>query len=243
MNSEPALSDDASRYKVRHSGEINNILRGLLENKALVTMQTADGREFLVTTIVALEQEAGRLLLGCGDTPEKNAALLRSPSVSFSTFHERVRVQFSSEDLELVSVDGKPLFGIPMPRELKRFQRRQFFRLPTSLTNPIKCLIPTPKGGIDAAVIDISVGGIGILAYEQDVPLNPGEVFHGCRLTMPDDGAFLVSLSVRSTYDVNLKNGVLSHRAGCQFINLPASIESEIQRYIFKVERDRRHHA
>jgi len=47
---------------------------------------------------------------------------------------------------------------------------------------------------------------------------------------------------VRSTYDVSLKNGTISHRAGCQFINLPISIESEIQRYIFRVERDRRPH-
>lgn len=239
----PSTPADDPRYKVQHSGEVMAILRNLMENKALVTMQTEDGREFLVTTIVALEPDAGRLLLGCGDTPEKNAALLQSPSVSFSSFHERIRVQFTSVDLELVTVDGRPHFGIPVPTDLVRYQRREFFRLPTSLTNPIKCLIPTPNGDIDAAVVDISVGGIGILAYEREVMVVSGDVYHGCRLTMPDGGSFLVSLGVRSTYDVTLKNGVLSHRAGCQFINLPASIESEIQRYIFRVERDRRYHA
>ena len=77
---------------------------------------------------------------------------------------------------------------------------------------------------------------------EREVMVVSGDVYHGCRLTMPDGGSFLVSLSVRSTYDVTLKNGVLSHRAGCQFINLPASIESEIQRYIFQLERNRRFH-
>jgi len=243
MKSEPRDADETSRFRVRHGGEVDSILRGLIASKALVTMQTADGREFLVTTIVSMDSEMGRLLLGCGDTPEKNDALLQSPSVSFSTFHERIRVQFKSADLELVTIDGRPHFGIPIPTELMRFQRREFFRLPTSLTNPIKCLIPTPRGDIDAAVVDISVGGIGILAYEQDTQVASGEVYHGCRLTMPDGGVFLVSLAVRSTYDVALKNGVLSHRAGCQFINLPTSIESEIQRYIFRVERDRRHHA
>jgi c-di-GMP-binding flagellar brake protein YcgR len=151
-------------------------------------------------------------------------------------------VQFSSDQLELVTLDNQPVFRVPLPTEVQRFQRREFFRLPTSLTNPIKCLIPSPQGDIETSVIDISVGGIGILAYESGISVDAGAVFHGCRLVMPDGGAFMVSLSVRSTYDVSLKNGTISHRAGCQFINLPISIESEIQRYIFRVERDRRPH-
>lgn len=241
MDKNEATPEDGARYRVRHSAEVVSILRGVMENKALVTVLTADGREFLVTTLVAVDAEAGEVYLGCGDDDGKNTVLLASPSVTFSTFHERVRVQFVSDKLELASIDQRPLFRIPIPAEVLRFQRREYFRLPTSLTNPIKCLIPTPRGDIDASVIDISLGGIGILAYETGVQISPGETYHGCRLSMPEGGVYLVSLSVRSTYDVTLKNGILSHRAGCQFINLPVSIESEIQRYIFRMERDRRH--
>jgi len=45
---------------------------------------------------------------------------------------------------------------------------------------------------------------------------------------------------VRTTFDVTLKNGRLTHRAGCEFIDLPPSIETAIQRYIIQVERERR---
>lgn len=241
MDKNDAAEENSARFRVRHSAEVVSILRGVMENKALVTVQVADGGEFLVTTLVGVDAEAGVVYLGCGDDAGKNKALLASPSVTFSTFHERVRVQFASDKLGLVSIDQRPLFRIPIPAEVQRFQRREYFRLPTSLTNPIKCLIPTPRGDIDAAVIDISLGGIGILAYETGVQISSGETYHGCRLSMPEGGVYLVSLSVRSTYDVTLKNGVLSHRAGCQFISLPVSIESEIQRYIFRMERDRRH--
>jgi c-di-GMP-binding flagellar brake protein YcgR len=213
-----------------------------MENKALVTMQASDARVFLITTLVSIDPQAGMLYLGAGDAPEKNAALLNATEVSFSSFHERIKVRFDSADLELVTIDGQPLFRIPLPTELQRFQRREYFRVQTSLTNPVKCLIPTPQGTVDAAVIDISVGGIGILAYEHAVPVTPGETYHGCQLSLPGGGAYLVSLNVRSTYDVTLRNGALSHRAGCQFINLAVSIESEIQRYIFRLERNRRQH-
>jgi c-di-GMP-binding flagellar brake protein YcgR len=241
MDKNLAAPESDTRFSVRHTAEIEGILRGIMENKALVTLQTPDGREFLVTTLVAVDAPAAAVFLGIGDEAGKNEVLLAAPTITLSTFHDRIRVRWSSDKLEMVTSDRGPLFRIPFPVELKRFQRREYYRLLTSLTNPIKCQIPTPQGDIDTAVVDISVGGIGILAYATGVSINPGETYHGCRLSMPDGGAFLVSLSVRSTYDVTLKNGTISHRAGCQFINLPVSIESEIQRYIFRMERDRRH--
>lgn len=243
MKYDQAAPDNASRFSVTHPGEVERVLRGVMETRALVTIQVTEGREFLVTTLVALDTGEGALYLGCGDDERKNAVLLGAASVTFFTHHEKIKVQFVSEALQLVMVEGRPLFRVPMPATLLRFQRREYFRLPTSLTNPIKCFIPSPEGNIDAAVIDISVGGIGILAYEHGTPIIAGEIYHGCHLSLPGGAAFLVSLNVRSTYDITLKNGVVSHRAGCQFINLPASVESEIQRYIFRIERDRRYHA
>jgi len=45
---------------------------------------------------------------------------------------------------------------------------------------------------------------------------------------------------VCTTFEITLKNGRHTHRAGCQFIDLPASVETEIQRYIIRVDRERR---
>ena len=39
---------------------------------------------------------------------------------------------------------------------------------------------------------------------------------------------------------ITLKNGRRTHRACCRFIDLPPSVETAIQRYIIRVERERR---
>jgi c-di-GMP-binding flagellar brake protein YcgR len=45
---------------------------------------------------------------------------------------------------------------------------------------------------------------------------------------------------VCTTFEITLKNGRLTHRAGCRFIDLPPSVETAIQRYIIQVDRERR---
>jgi c-di-GMP-binding flagellar brake protein YcgR len=37
-----------------------------------------------------------------------------------------------------------------------------------------------------------------------------------------------------------MKNGAKNHRAGCMFINLHSSQQAMIQRYIIKLDRERR---
>jgi len=127
-----------------------------------------------------------------------------------------------------------------MPRELLRLQRREYYRLVTSVVNPVKCMINSDKGMMETLVVDISIGGVGILAYQDSGELAAGETYHGCRITLPGSGEFALSLAVCTTFEITLKNGRHTHRAGCQFIDLPASVETEIQRYIIRVDRERR---
>jgi c-di-GMP-binding flagellar brake protein YcgR len=126
-----------------------------------------------------------------------------------------------------------------MPKELLRLQRRESYRLATSVVNPVKCLINAGGHFLETVVIDISIGGIGILSYEGISLLKAGETYHGCRVEMPGAGTFAVSLNVCTIFDVALKNGRVTHRAGCRFIDLPPSVETEIQRYINRLERQR----
>jgi c-di-GMP-binding flagellar brake protein YcgR len=149
-------------------------------------------------------------------------------------------VQFSSVRIESARLGDEAVFRVPMPRELLRLQRREYYRLVTSVVKPVKCLINTGAGLMESVVVDISIGGVGILAYPDDGRLKAGETYHGCRITLPGTGEFAVGLSVCTTFEITLKNGRLTHRAGCQFIDLPPSVETAIQRYIIQIDRERR---
>lgn len=228
------------RYKVRHPTEIERILRGIVHERALVTAYGNNETDFLVTTLLGVDTRERVMYLDCGGDERLNARLLGSPQVTFSCTHDHVKVQFSSQRLERVMLDGAPAFRARLPGELLRFQRREYYRLLTSITNPVKCQIPFGESQMEATVIDISLGGVGLLAFPNGKTVKVGESYHNCHLTLPDSGTYPVSMCIRATFDVTLKNGTRSRRVGCQFIDLPSSVETEIQRYIIRVERERR---
>ncbi len=237
---ETSSSEEIERFKVRSASEIDRLILAIMEGKGFVTVYSDTLQDFLVTSIIAMDRAKRSFYLGCGNDERVNQALLDSTSVMFTTTQDQIKIQFSTPAIVRVVYDNEPTFKASYPTEVIRFQRREYYRLATQILKPIKCFIPAEDTLVETMVVDISVGGIGVLSYRQGVPLEPGKEYHGCRLELPDSGTFLVSLSIRTTFDVTLKNGVLSHRLGCQFISLPGYVENEIQRYILRSERERR---
>jgi c-di-GMP-binding flagellar brake protein YcgR len=232
--------EEVERFKIVQAAEIERILRGVKERKALVTAYSENNRDFLVTTLVAVDAAAKCLYLGAGPEAAVNQALAASTEVDFNTALDQIRILFKTPALTLVELAGESVLRADLPKELLRIQRREYYRLPTSMTHPVKCQIDHDGQMIDTVVLDISIGGVGVLAYSQDAELREGDVYHGCRLSLPDAGNYVVSLRIRAVYDQTLRNGVLSRRVGCQFIGLAPSVETDIQRYIIRVERERR---
>lgn len=240
MKIELTSSEERNRYLVRHPAEVRRILREVMQDKGIVTAYADDGRQRMLTIIVDLDPVGSAVFLDCGADEGMNARLTTCREVVLSTTHDGVRVQFTSPPLDRVRHGPGEALRTALPEALLRLQRREYYRLVTSLVDPIKCRIPVGQGELEATVVDISVGGIGIIAYEQDIHLELGLVYHGCRITLPALGPFAVSLTVRSTFAVTLRNGRRSHRAGCQFIELPAGLETALQRYITRAQRERR---
>jgi len=232
--------EEIERFKIEHPAEIERILRGVMERKALVTAYSENNRDFLVTTLVAIDSDERAIYFGAGPNPATDRALTVSEEVAFNTAHDQVRVIFVTPALKLATLGGERVLRADMPTELLRFQRREYYRLPTPMTHPVKCLIGAGAAMVETIVLDISIGGLGVLAYSQEAGLREGEVYHGCRLSLPDAGNYVVSLRIRTVYDQPMKNGIVSRRMGCQFIGLPASVETDIQRYIIRLERERR---
>ena len=240
MKIEITSSEERNRYLVRHPAEVLRILREVMQDKDIVTAYVDDGRSCMLTTIVDLDPVGRSVFLDCGADEGMNARLASCREVVLSTTHEGVRVQFTSPALERVRHRQAEVLRAAMPEELLRLQRREYYRLVTSVVDPIICRIATARGELEATVVDLSVGGIGILAYKPDVPLEVGLAYHGCHLALPTLGQFAVSLTVRSLFEITLRNGRRSHRAGCQFIDLPPGLETTLQRYITRGERERR---
>lgn len=240
MKIELTCSEENNRYLVRHPAEVQRILREVMQDKDIVTAYADDGRHRMLTTIVDLDAAGRSVYLDCGADEGMNARLTACREVTLSTTHDGVRVQFTTPALQRVRHRQAEALRAVMPGELLHLQRREYYRLVTSVLDPIKCLISTDHGRLETTVVDLSIGGIGILAYTPDIELEVGRLYHGCRLGLPALDQFAMSLTVRSIFELTLRNGRRSHRAGCQFIDLPAGLETALQRYITRAQRERR---
>ena len=132
----------------------------------------------------------------------------------------------------------------PVPDSLLRLQRREYYRLATPATHGITCSVVVHGEGIDerrvdATVLDISGGGLAVMVPPEGTPFEPDREFHHCRINLPEVGTIETKMRVRSVFRISAANGRPMLRAGCQFVRLPDSQVSMIQRYILRVERDR----
>jgi len=70
--------------------------------------------------------------------------------------------------------------------------------------------------------------------------IDTGASFRGCRIVLPSSGEVNADIMVRSTFEVTFRNGVKHRRAGCEFIDMREGDRALIQRYINRLERERR---
>ncbi len=232
--------EDHTQYLLADAKEILRVLRGIQLNRTMVGLYASPDKDPALSSLVAVDADRRELILERGPSSLAVEALLACEEATCVAIFEQVHIQFTAAHPRAVQHEGAPCIRLDFPRQMLRMQRREYYRLTTSVINPVKCLVNSDKGFTETVVVDISVGGLGILALGENSQFEAGEVFHGCRIALPNAGEFAVSLEVCSIYDLVLKNGSASLRAGCRFIDLPPSVETEIQRYIIRMDRERR---
>jgi len=138
---------------------------------------------------------------------------------------------------------GRPALTARLPAEVVRLQRRETFRVACPLSRPVRCTIPYTRAGkaekAELAVLDISQGGVALMNMHPQLTLAPGGVHADCTVSMPDVGVFRTALEVRSAHEVTLKNGQVTMRAGCQFVDPEAGALAMVHKLIMRLERER----
>lgn len=239
-------ADDYSKYLLYSKTEILFVLRSLIQKGAMLTVYFDQGASFLLTSLVAIAPDNASLLFDCGSNDEMNRKALCADKLIFTATLDKVKIQFSLRKLELASNEGQPVFRGALPEALLRLQRREYYRLSTPIANPIECLITVIQENgstlqMAAPLLDISGGGVGLMLPADACGLYAvGTSLPACRLALPEAGLLSADLYVRNAFDVATKSGSHYLRVGCEYINLPGTRLTMIQRYITRTERERK---
>lgn len=245
MANQPPLKTEAvtdnSNYMVHSRMEILYILRAIQHKNEFVTAYFNQGNDFILTSIIEVDADTGSLILDFGANEALNQRALASDKIILVTSQDRVKVQFVADGMEQIEYRGRPAFKSGLPSELLKLQRREYYRLSTPMVNPIKCAMTKPGGGkVEVTIADISLGGIAIANYQSLISFEIGDKFAACRIVLPEAGTVATDIEIRNEHEVTLKNGIKVQRAGCMFIDLTSSQQAMIQRYIIKLDRERR---
>ena len=239
-------TDTYSKYLLHSRTEILAVLRTMMQKGAMVTAHFDQGQSFLLTALLALTADTRGLILDIGSDDEMNQRALKTNRLILTTVREKVKIQFSLNGLTMTQHEGRPAFLAAVPPTLLRLQRREYFRLSTPIANPIRMttylrLDDGSQAFIELPLLDISGGGVGLMVSpEQAAVFSRGDELPDCHMLLPEEGLLVATLSVRNMFDVATRSGSRFVRIGCEFVDVPPARLNMVQRYITRIERERK---
>jgi c-di-GMP-binding flagellar brake protein YcgR len=230
-------------YEVESRREIVALLRQISEKNQLVRVLIKGEADVCVTSILDVDPDTNTLTLDRPVSRDQIARIVAAGEVRCETSLDKIRILFGASDLREIAYDGGTALRADIPASLIRLQRREFYRMATPVSNPVRVTIPLPAelgGKMEVfPLADISCGGIAILDNKQVLGTTIGDTFAGCRLDLPEIGPVMTSLQIRNSLDMTLLNNKTNRRLGCQFVDISRGNLAAVQRYITKLERER----
>lgn len=238
--------EDVSPYQVHSRREIIGLLKSLHDRNQLVTMQADGGADAVVTSVLEVDEESGIVVVDRAPSNTVNHRIMNSENVSFETMLDSIRILFFSNKVRECLYENLPALYIAIPSSLIRLQRREFYRVPTPVANPVRCTIripPDDEAGVEGTTVvvtlkDISAGGIAVIDEKKLLDNTIGRIYKDCRIDLPG-APVTANLQVRNSIDLSLSSGKSIRKLGCMFVDLPKPMLAAVQRYITKLERER----
>lgn len=217
---------DSSDYLLRLGTEIARVLEPLAARREAVTAQLEIEQERFSSLFIHADPARQFILITPSANESANAALLARPRVTLVSAPGGWHIEFVAVEPREVVHDGARAIRLGYPEVLTAQQRRQQSRVDLPPKVPLRCI--ADAGGItpfEAQIVDISLGGIGILLYPSDITLEPGTVLVGCRIAVPGDTPVTIDLEVRHSEVVTLPDGSRACRSGCRFVNAAGEVK------------------
>lgn len=219
------LEEQLARYAVHSRTEILFLLRAIQKRKLLVNLDLPGSRQIVVTSVLAVNDGNNTLILDVARGDALNHELLSGKGAEFITQLDGVTISFATGPVTLCDYQKLPALRIALPKSVIRLQRREHFRVPMPIANPVKCILPPladdDREPITAHLVDLSCGGAALADTTGRLGTETGRMLTGCRLLLPDTPVIHTTLEVRNSAQIRLHNGAFQTRLGCKFINLP----------------------
>lgn len=234
--------ESLEQYQVGSPREIVALLRQIGDKNQLVRMLIDGQDDVCITSILGVDEANNNVILDRSIDRAQNERIVNASHVACETALDKIRILFELDYVCSCSWQGDAALRAPLPASLIRLQRREYYRMETPVTTPVKATVPLPALDTGFGVFplhDISVGGVALLDNRLELEDLLGKVITGVQLELPDIGVITTSLEIRNVHEVTMLNNKVSRRLGCEFYDISRGSLAAVQRYITRLERER----
>lgn len=232
--------EEIERCTLSDRREIVFQLRNLLRKKEWISVSFAEGQQHFLTVLVDVSEKNDRCYFDIGGSKGLNEKFLAADSCLFSSTLDGIRIHFSGAAPRLARLKGEEVFSVPLPKSLIRLQRRDSYRLQLPSARPYYCHVQTEDTEeMVLPLYDISVGGFGVQVASK-LPFEPLDRFEDCWIDLREQGKLNVIAEVRYIMPTENRARKPVWHMGCQLISPALADETTLQRFIARVEVERR---
>lgn len=221
---------------VRSGQEIGHILEAMRLDGDVVMSNCKSTEALFISHLLHVEPREDYIVLACADFKPANSLLLEDRQPQFHCNHRGLYYGFAARDPKETSYSGRAAIRLRLPTALVAQQRRTQARIRVPQQMPVRCEIPLGVLSFDAAVTDISVEGVGILVYDQEIRLEPGMRLKGASIVHPKRRPVPVELEICNVARTRLEDGRPANRAGCRIHAAGGDMEDLIRLFITELE-------
>jgi flagellar brake protein len=228
-------SPEQERFWLYSHIEIVALLTRLRSENVPMTLYWGRDGECAVSQVLEVSGPRNELTLDLPAVESLRAGVLAAPELVCVSFIDNIKVQFQARSPR--SAGGpRATVQVAIPDRVLRLQRREYFRVRTPETLSASCLVPYSgdRGQYESIrVIDLSVGGMAMLAYPRHFDPSEATVIDRCFLDLPGVGTVTVRMRVAH---VEIAVDGASRRCGCEFVDLSPQARMMLQRYVQRID-------
>lgn len=227
------MQPELGNFQVQAPSEIMALLRTLQQQQTRISLSTPNGAS-LSCGLSTIDAERGALSLTADPTDPQLQALLSADEITAVAYLDQIRLQFELESPVLINgaAGTQPtLLRCLSPSVMYRFQRRQSFRVQSSLRTPqVQLTHPLrPDLRLSLRILDLSLGGLGLLLPPEVAPFPAGCELASVQVTLARDIRFQTGMRLQNARPLV---GTGATQLGCVFTQLDAQATLHLQRYI-----------
>jgi c-di-GMP-binding flagellar brake protein YcgR len=233
-------SPELERFWLYSKFEIDALIARLCDDRVPMTVYWGRDGECAVTQIMKVDAVLNEVHFDLPNQPQLQLRLLEAGDLVCVAFAESVKLQFTIAAPRRSSDSGYPAFLCGFPERVLRLQRREYYRVRTPESLAASCLVPYSGDRVQyesLRVLDLSVGGLAMLAYPRHFDPSETTVIDRCYLDLPGVGTVTVRLRVAH---VETSVDGKARRCGCEFVDLSPQARMMLQRYVHRIDLEQR---